>query len=61
MGCQCGGQTQGTSAGLACLECGCACCPSCAVTLESASYCRSCAGQLLGTAVETSDPFELSG
>ena len=33
---------------LGCIDCGAACCPSCAVHLESATYCRSCARALLG-------------
>lgn len=33
---------------LGCIDCGAAVCPSCAVALESVSYCRSCARSLLG-------------
>ena len=33
---------------LGCIDCGTACCPSCAVPLESVTYCRSCARSLLG-------------
>jgi len=33
---------------LGCIDCGTACCPSCAVPLESVPYCRSCARSLLG-------------
>jgi hypothetical protein len=32
---------------LACVGCGTACCPGCAVTLESVSYCVRCPGELL--------------
>jgi hypothetical protein len=60
-GCQCGNQMQHSSAPLGCLDCGGATCPRCAVALESASYCRKCAGELLGTPVETTAPFELAG
>ena len=60
--CQCGSQAQYSSASLTCLDCGGATCPRCAVAIESASYCRSCAGELLGTPVATTDgPFELRG
>lgn len=59
--CQCGSQTQHSSERLGCLDCGGACCPRCAVALESASYCRKCAGELLGTAVETTGPYEVLG
>jgi hypothetical protein len=33
---------------LGCIDCGTALCPSCAVHLESVTYCRSCARLLLG-------------
>jgi hypothetical protein len=33
---------------LGCIDCGTPCCPSCAVPLESVTYCRSCASSLLG-------------
>ena len=45
-----------------CADCGGAVCPRCAVPLESDSYCRECAGELLGsTTVEPSAPFEITG
>ena len=45
---------------LGCQECGGALCPSCAISLESATYCASCAGDLLGTRnVRAGAPFEL--
>jgi hypothetical protein len=55
--CECGthGATQ-----LGCLECGATCCPTCAIQLESATYCRWCAGSLLGVAdVRSAGPFDL--
>lgn len=45
---------------LGCLECGAACCPACAIHLESATYCASCARALLGTAsVRAGGSFDL--
>lgn len=45
---------------LGCMECGAPCCPTCAVHLESATYCQECAGTLLGApAVRPSGPFDL--
>jgi len=45
---------------LGCQECGAALCPSCAISLESATYCASCAGDLLGTrTVRSGTPFDL--
>ena len=46
--CGCSKNVEGTSYDLGCIECGTACCPSCAVPLESVTYCRSCARSLLG-------------
>ena len=45
---------------LGCIDCGTACCPSCAVPLESVTYCRSCARALLdaGT-VQATGSFDL--
>jgi hypothetical protein len=46
---------------LGCLECGAGCCPACAVSLESTTYCLRCAMTLLG-AVPAAAPegsFEL--
>jgi len=42
-----------------CLECGGACCSVCAITLESAAYCRRCAATLLGSDVEKPCSFEI--
>ncbi len=45
---------------LGCIECGTACCPSCAVPLESVTYCRSCARSLLGAGtVQAAGSFDL--
>jgi hypothetical protein len=44
---------------LGCIDCGAACCPSCAVPLESVSYCRTCARSLLGAAVRSVGSFDL--
>jgi hypothetical protein len=45
---------------LACIDCGTACCPSCSVGLESVTYCRRCAGDLLeASRVDVEEPFEL--
>jgi hypothetical protein len=58
--CGCGREVSQVSHELACLECGAACCPMCAVGLESVTYCASCARSLLGgTEIRAADPFEL--
>jgi hypothetical protein len=58
--CQCGHPVTHAFHRLACIECGLACCPACAVHLESVTYCQGCAGLLLGTtAVRAGGPFEL--
>jgi len=46
--CSCGTERSKAAPTLGCIECGSPCCPSCAVTLESVSYCRGCARSLLG-------------
>ena len=57
--CGCGSEGR-YSFELGCVECGTACCPRCAVTLESVSYCARCAGELLGTvSVRANGPFDL--
>jgi hypothetical protein len=48
--CGCGTEVRYAFHHLGCIECGAPCCPSCAVSLESVSYCRACAGSLLGSA-----------
>ena len=58
--CGCGREIQYSFHELACIDCGAACCPSCSVGLESDTYCRRCAGSLLGTPTVTSEePFDL--
>lgn len=45
---------------LACIDCGATCCPSCAVPLESVTYCRNCARSLLGApTVQAAGSFDL--
>ena len=45
---------------LECLDCGSPVCPACAISLESTTYCASCAGQLLETPhVRAVGSFEL--
>jgi len=52
--------TDQTPYDLACIDCGTACCLSCAVPLESVTYCRSCARSLLGGAtVQSAHSFDL--
>lgn len=56
--CRCG--SRGQTVDLGCVECGAACCPACAIHLESAAYCATCARALLETAgVQAGGPFEL--
>ncbi|HEV8585767.1 MAG TPA: hypothetical protein VGT02_12420 [Methylomirabilota bacterium] len=56
--CGCGHEEPGALLG--CLDCGTTCCRACAIHLESATYCRACAGALLDTAiVQAATPFEL--
>jgi hypothetical protein len=55
--CPCGTAASHAFEQFACLECGGACCRTCAVSVESAPYCRPCAGELL----ETSAPRGTGG
>jgi len=58
--CAVGSQESAGSPALACLDCGAACCPACAVPLESVTYCRRCAASLLeATAVRAAGGFDL--
>jgi hypothetical protein len=58
--CGCGSTVVNAFHRFGCLECGAACCPACAIHLESATYCRPCAGALLeATAVRAGSPFDL--
>lgn len=61
MSCECGSRVDFAFENLACMECGRPCCPSCAVPLESVSYCRPCASALLGGAAEPATRFEFGG
>jgi hypothetical protein len=45
---------------LGCIDCGTGCCTSCAVHLESVTYCPSCARSLLGAGtVQAAGSFDL--
>jgi hypothetical protein len=45
---------------LGCIECGATCCAACAIHLESAVYCGTCAESLLETtAIRAGGPFAL--
>jgi hypothetical protein len=59
MGGRCGcGETVPTL--LACFVCGTSTCATCAIHLESATYCSACAGSLLDApAVRATTPFDL--
>ena len=58
--CRCGSQVRNAFDRFGCLECGAGLCPSCAISLESATYCAACAAALLETAtVRTARGFEL--
>jgi hypothetical protein len=58
--CGCGREIQHDFHRLACIDCGASCCPSCSVGLESVTYCRRCAGSLLGASrVSSEEPFDL--
>jgi hypothetical protein len=46
--CSCGHPLERLTDPLGCIECGRACCPACAVPLESVAYCARCASELLG-------------
>jgi hypothetical protein len=57
--CNCG-TDQSFGPSLGCLDCGSACCPECAISVESVTYCRSCAAALLETAtVRAGATFDL--
>jgi hypothetical protein len=58
--CQCGSEKLQAVPDLGCLDCGAACCPACAIHLESAVYCRGCAGTLLGAGpIRAGGPYGL--
>jgi hypothetical protein len=49
--CRCGHEVPNAFHRFGCVDCGAACCPACAIHLESTTYCSACAGSLLDTAV----------
>jgi len=58
--CGCAHDSGAAAYELGCIDCGAACCPSCAVPLESVTYCRSCARSLLGAGmVQPAGAFDL--
>jgi hypothetical protein len=58
--CNCGIDDQTFGHSLGCFDCGSACCPECAISVESVTYCRSCAAALLETAtVRAGATFDL--
>jgi hypothetical protein len=58
--CGCGTDEQTFAHSLGCLDCGSACCPECAISLESVTYCQTCAAALLDAdTVRASATFEL--
>jgi hypothetical protein len=58
--CRCGKEVRNGFHTFACYDCGTACCPACAIHLESTTYCHSCAGSLLETTTpRAGSPFEL--
>ena len=58
--CGCGHGVPNELALFGCFDCGTTCCRACTIHLESATYCRACAGSLLDTAaVHAAEPFEL--
>jgi hypothetical protein len=60
MRCGCGNAIDFQFLQLACMDCGTGCCPTCAVYLESVTYCEACAQSLLGGApVRPGGQFEL--
>ena len=57
--CQCGSDA-GERHVLGCVDCGAACCPACAIHLESVTYCARCASALLETTtVRAGGPLQL--
>ena len=58
--CGCGTDDRLFTRSLGCFDCGSACCPECAISVESITYCQSCAAALLDTAtVRAGATFEL--
>ena len=46
--CSCGSPIAHVGDALGCIHCGRACCRTCGISLESATYCTICAGVLMG-------------
>jgi hypothetical protein len=58
--CGCGPDERTYMHSLGCFDCGSACCPECAISIESLTYCRACAAALLETTtVRAAATFEL--
>jgi hypothetical protein len=58
--CSCDTDARTSAHSLGCLDCGSACCPECAISLESVTYCRTCAAALLETtSVRAAATFDL--
>lgn len=57
--CGCGNSVDAGAPSLGCLECGAGCCPSCAVPVESVTYCRGCADALFGVQAAAPGVFDL--
>jgi hypothetical protein len=55
----CGRRVEHSFQQLGCVECGQPCCPTCAISLESATYCRDCAGAVLDAIRRARAPFEI--
>jgi hypothetical protein len=57
--CHCGAEVRDTLHGFGCLECGASRCQSCAIELESATYCPACADAVLESSAVPGRPFDL--
>ena len=58
--CSCDTDEQTFATSLGCFDCGSGCCPECAISLESVTYCRPCAAALLDSdTVRAGATFEL--
>ena len=58
--CGCGTQVRNSFHSFGCVDCGSACCPECAISIESSTFCRTCAAALLETGtVRAGATFEL--
>jgi len=50
MTCECGLLHEPSSGSVGCHECGATCCPSCALDIDSRTYCRWCATSVVAPA-----------